>query len=501
MKSIRARTNVSLIMAAVLLVAGVACTSDNSTETTTSQEKQADRRAPVAAEAARVPNGEVWDETDCEIFASDNVWHSDVTGLAAEPLDHLPREQVRGVRADPFDPLVLHSGFPPLTPDGEVKASGKVINWVDSTDRTEAIRITGDTWFRESEYTDWVPGGQQANAGVIEHPVPAEGVAMQLNSTDDHALFVDTDTCTAYEHIGWDRSGEARSTIVSVFDLRSNHRRLSSATDWSRPPSNSPEGVINSTTGAMDPAPPGLQRFDPAGARGSVGATSGSGLSSVAALVRVDEVFASPVPGDRTLAADARIDHAIGAVLPNWWIRGIPQTAATALESPPPFVWPATRSDGCAGPDTIDCGMGNAEPGDAPLPMGTRLRLGQEQCDRDWDNEQSAVFVEAMCTHGLIVIDSSEHFSLSVESSNKWDPDATDELAELHLSDFEVLEVDAERGDQLWDAAVTWASETLGSESSWGGGWYEGTFWGALLKSGGPTLDALNSSDWLTATS
>jgi hypothetical protein len=144
------------------------------------------------------------------------------------------------------------------------------------------------------------------------------------------------------------------------------------------------------------------------------------------------------------------------------------------------------------------------KPGSDPLPMGARLRLAAEQCERDWKRPQSSVIVEAMCTHGLVVIDSSDHFKLSVEASNKWDPEAADELGELHLSDFELIEPDGVRGARLWESALSWANQAFGTNPSWGGGWYEGAFWGALLKSSGADPDLadvladVNSADWLT---
>jgi hypothetical protein len=135
--------------------------------------------------------------------------------------------------------------------------------------------------------------------------------------------------------------------------------------------------------------------------------------------------------------------------------------------------------------------------------MGARLRLDRDHCDHQWETPQASLIVEAMCTHGLLVIDSSDHFKLSVESSDKWDPGAEEELGDLHLSDFELVEADADRGTRLWKSAIEWATGAFKGRTDWGGGWYEGSFWNALLKSAGSGTDLehvlheVNNPDWL----
>ncbi len=453
----------------------------------------------------RVDHKGSWQETDCRIFNGDNVWHADVSELPSEPLVDLPRELISGVRPQPYDPLQMHSGFPALDKDGELVTPGGALNFVDASDPVFTVDILGSSWNRESEYTAATFALGVAIGGRFDHPIPREGVSMQLDSTDDHAVFLDTDRCTSYEHIRWDRSPlRHRSQILSVFDLNSNYRRLSSEPNWTQPPINSPQGAINSRVSVVAPANPGMAQFDMLGGRGSITATAGSGVAAVAGAVRIDEIFSSPESGDPNVDPQRAIDHAIGAVLPKWWITGTPNSTPTDAV---PFVWPAIRSDGCAGEQTIDCGSGAVRHGEPSIPMGARLRLGPGACDADWKHPQAVKIVDALCSYGVVVLDSSNHFSLGVENSNKWNPQAGAELNSLHLSDFELVDLGREKSDRLWDAAQHWAADHLDAGHTLGQGWYGGTFWGQLLRSPTnpntprymtDTLELVNDPDWLT---
>ncbi len=455
--------------------------------------------------AVRVDHNGSWVETDCRIFNEDNVWHADVSNAQGEPLIDLPRELISRVRPQPYDPLQLNAGFPPLDENGELVTPGGAINYVDASDPVVTVDISGSLWNGESEYTAAAFAFGVAIGGKLDHPIPREGVSMQLDSTDDHAIFLDTDRCTSYEHIRWDRIPQRFvSQYLSVFDLSSNYRRLSSEPNWTQPPINSAQGVINSQLSPVAPEVPGMARFNMLGGRGSITATAGSGVSGVAGAVRIDEIFLSPESGDHEVEPHRAIDHAIGAVLPKWWITGTPNSTPTDVV---PFVWPATRSDGCAGEQTIDCGVGTVRHGEPSIPMGSRLRLGSSACDADWNHPQAVKIVDALCSYGVVVIDSSNHFSLGLESSNKWDPQAGAELGSLHLSDFDMIDLGGEMSDTLWDAAQRWAADHLEAGSTLGQGWYGGTFWGQLLRSPADpdtprymadTLDIVNDPDWLT---
>ena len=47
--------------------------------------------------------------------------------------------------------------------------------------------------------------------------------------------------------------------------------------------------------------------------------------------------------------------------------------------------------------------------------MGSRLRLGADRCNEDWHEPQARVLVEAMCTYGVVVTDTTSAFHISAE--------------------------------------------------------------------------------------
>ncbi len=72
---------------------------------------------------------------------------------------------------------------------------------------------------------------------------------------------------------------------------------------------------------------------------------------------------------------------------------------------------------------------------------------------------------------------------------SKWRSAAGNELDQLTLRDFELVdsssmaEVDQ---DLLWSSAVNWAVARYGAGTTVHSGWYEGSYWSALLKCARP---------------
>ena len=91
-------------------------------------------------------------------------------------------------------------------------------------------------------------------------------------------------------------------------------------------------------------------------------------------------------------------------------------------------VWPATHDAGST--DSLD----------AP-PMGAWLRLGDHIDPADFP-PQARVVVEALQTHGAIIVDNGSAFYLSGAPSSQWDNDDLRTLRTLTGSDFEFVQSD-----------------------------------------------------------
>lgn len=412
---------------------------------------------------------------------ADSFWHARVDTLPTiEPVtpsgDGLTGFPGAGT-AD--DPLRLRTGLG--------SKHGKTVTWSDSDDPMRWVRIVGG-WQTDSEYsaveTLQVGPFTWATAGLLRHRIPEE-ILLELSSTDDHAIFLDTDTCTLTEYIGWNRiPGVFSGQRATVNDLTTNERRLSARQGWLDHPTNTLDsGVIDSPRGSV-PAP--LINFETQlleRPRRGTGASGGSAVPSSPGMVRLEEVFSTPDAGDQTVGANARIDHAITAALPSQHVTGMPEVLDP--NAPAPFTWPATTSDGCGGKICWDGTPGS----DHQVPMGSRLRLGADRCDDAWDEPQTRVFVEAMCTYGIVVTDSSRYFNISTEragegTTSKWRRETEQELATITLRDFELVDMDSvARVDPtaVWEEALIWAEKRYGLGSALTGGWYDGTFWNSVV--------------------
>lgn len=461
----------------------------------------------------RVARSGTWQDTTCPMTPADSFWRT--------PVDDLPTLQPRSPSAgaaladfpaspDGTDALALRPGLR--------SSSSKTITWTTPQDEPRWVRIEGD-WATGSEYTaiESLPLGPVAipTAGLLRHRVP-DDVLLEMSSTDDHALFVDPEACTLVEYIGWSRlPGVLSGRKATVNDLASNERRLSVRPGWQYQPTNHPtHGSIDSpvvTSGVP------LVDFDGAllhRPRTGTGASGGSAIPTAPGLVRLEEVFLTPLPGDTRVDPQARIDHAISAGLPVQHITAMPGSLRS--DTPAPFVWPALTSDGCGGGTCADGSSGS----DHHFPMGSRFRLGEQRCNQEWADPQAALIVEAMCTYGIVLTDSSHGFSISTERSpgpdgSKWTRTADAELSTLSLRDFELVDsssIAAVDPDALWQEARAWAGAEYGFGSPLPGGWYSGRFWNRLLGcergSGGtgcsdPRLDrvhrAVNGPDWFRA--
>ena len=368
----------------------------------------------------------------CTIFPRDNVWHSVVAGDAV-------------ALADPSDPaarMVAGAGAPVRAAFGA--DSGEGLNIVPSDGSGPATFRVASNWLapgnlNHARSSDADDAGLEA-LGVpwftmeLQAPPPGQLRWSQMSldpSTDNRLYILDTDECTSAEFIGFNgllmaASGRLEANRLSMFDLRSNNRRLSRT--WGEGPC--PEVPANPV---FDPGCDGTTE-KPASARG------GSGLSGLGGLIRVAEVLEA-----------GEIDHAISAVLPK------------NLVSADRSVWPATVTDGTGGADTF----ADAPEGAGPVPMGARLRLRGDfelGCDAQ-QCPQATTIVAALKRHGAIIVDSmgpAESLSegamhLIGEMSPEWDPadlrsivSPPDGTPGMVLADFEL--VDAEDMRALPDA-------------------------------------------------
>jgi hypothetical protein len=465
---------------------------------------------PSAPRNVKVAEGGRWVETDCQIMPDDSFWHADVRNLpTAEPytpdgsgLEGFPRTRELNFGIN------MGSG------------SGPTPNWVDSSDPLQWVRTTSG-FAQNSDYTrvEVVGSGpfRRVTNGALRHRV-SNPILTEKSSTDDHALFLDTELCTAVEYIGWSRiPGRLEGRNGTVMDLESNARRISSEDGWYEAANNGPgDKPIDSPFTPVDRTTQGMGGIDMRGARGAVTSSSGSGLAIIPGIPRLYEVFETPLPGDQSVAPDARIDHALIGVFPTWHVQSIP--SAPDPSGPRPFVWPATRTDGCAGGRCVGDVAGQTG-SEYSIPMGSRLRLKNEKCAADWKEPQARIIVDALCEHGIVITDTSAGFGATVERSDsrvgsKWSADADRELSQLSVHDFELVDtgsIAVVDPDALWDSAVTWARARYGAGRPIQQGWYTGTFWGALLGCERPQANgtrncsdrvlseadaAANSPDW-----
>jgi len=243
------------------------------------------------------------------------------------------------------------------------------------------------------------------------------------------------------------------------------------------------------------------------GPRSAATSAGGSGLSAALGTVRIDEIFQTPHPTDKTVAANREIRHAISAVIPAWHVseRPVPDGSDTASAPPDsPFVWPALTSDGCGADDENNNGVGDgACTGDVVgqasspdhIPMGSRLRLSSDKCDDTYLQDQTRKIIEALCTYGIVVTDSSNHFSIAVEGSyhkpnvltpadSKWDKHANSELKNsISLRDFEVVDAESVASvdtDVVWPTAWAQVIAHRDAGNAINAGWYDGWFWGRV---------------------
>lgn len=441
----------------------------------------ADQPLPSAvghSSALRVASGGSWVGTGCAMFPANNYWHARVDSLptlgltspAGASLADLPGA------GTPEDPLRLRAGL--------MSADNRTINWVDSDDDLEWVRVVGD-FVGDSEYTavETVQVGPLAWAtgGLIRHRIP-ETVLTEGSSTDDHALFVDTDSCRLNEYIRWERvPGLNTGRSSTAYDLATNERRLSVRPGWSTAPTNSPSGALDSPVTPVNPLLGELDQATLEQPRRGTSASGGSGMPASAGIVRLDEVFATPGRRDPTVAADASIDHALQASVPGEHITAKP--TEVHADTVAPFTWPATRSDGCGGSFCDDGSPGS----DHHFPMGSRLRLKAEHCSGAGGvHPQAAVVIRAMCEHGVVVTDRSDRFSITTERApEKWERAARNDLEQLTLRDFEIVDMDRVAvvdADALWQGALEWFDARYGFGSVPPGGWYQGTFWRAVVS-------------------
>ncbi len=482
--------------------------------------------APVReTNVIRVAHDGAWVDTTCSVFPSDSYWHTDVRGLPTmEPTTP------DGSGLEGF-PVVSH-GFSAFEDSlqlgvGLLNTNNTSVNWTDSTDPLRWVTTDGVSRNAEHTAVDFIDLGPLSlpTNGRLRHRVP-EDLLLESSSTDDHALFLDTDRCTLIEYIRWSRiPGAFSGQLATVFDLRTNERRLSVRPDWTGPANNGPAPrAIDSPYSWVDPSLTGMGGLRLDGPRGSITAAAGSGMSRSAGMVRLDEIFATPLPGDQEVDPDRRIDHAIGVALPAWNVT--PTPTSVGGDEPVPFLWPATRSDGCA---EIPCSgdLDGITGSQYQVPMGSRLRLKADQCNAAWIEPQAARIVQAMCEFGLVVTDTSGQFGFGVERSqsaegSKWRGEAKNELATLTLRDFELVDVGsiaAVDPHALWESARQWALERYGPGVTIQNGWYDGTYWGLLLRCNRPDLqlgpgtrapctdpdlaladNAVNGPDWLRVT-
>jgi len=433
---------------------------------------------------------------------ANDVWHAPITSLPTTKPVTPNGTTMAGFPREPYGPFT-----DPLQLDpGMNSSANKTITWTDAGDPMRPVTVTGDRWASNSDYTFVERTAAVATGGVIRHHRP-DDVLVEGSSTDYHALFVDTDACTLYEYLGWDliEGRQQQASIATVTDLERTERRISSRPGWAGFVLNGPLWIppfnqaINSPLSSTDPNTPGPDGVPTFASRNGVTASAGSGLPSAMGQVRIDEVFTTPSPGDQTVDRTRSIDHAIGAVIPMWNVTSTTLTPGDG--SPPPFVWPATRSDGCGGGGTCTGLVSDAKSSAFHIPMGSRLRLSAAKCNATWTEPQAAAIAKAMCTYGIIVTDSSNHFAISPErspdldaekSNSKWRAEARRELATLTLRDFDLVDSSSMASIDptvLWKGAQEWSISKFGP-GALPNGWYEGTFWKNVITCDRAPYDA-----------
>lgn len=505
------------VAVALLTVSVVAasCTGQRPNPPAATPTSQPTGDALPEAENVRVADRGRWVETDCQMMPDDSFWHADVRDL---PTMQPYTPDGSGLEGFPDTPEL---GFG-INMRNE---NDPTPNWTDSSDPMQWVDLPkGFTQNSEFTHVKVTQLGflRFVSGGGLRHRVPPS-VLREQSSSDDHALFVDTDRCTSIEYIGWSRfPGRLEGNNATILDLETNERRLSSRVGWYTPANNGPAGdnAIDSPFAFTSSGVNGMSGIDMRGPRGAVTSSAGSGLAMTPGMLRLHEIFETPLPGDQSVDPDRRIDHALIAVAPTWHVRSLPSNPDPA--DPAPFVWPASRSDGCAGGTCVGDVAGNIG-SDYSIPMGSRLRLREEKCNDDWEEPQAQVIADALCEHGVVITDTAGGFGVTVERSasavgSKWRREADVELSELSIHDFELVDtgsVAAVDPHALWDGAVEWADNKYGDGAELVGGWYTGTFWGSLLACDRPVSSgdrvctdrilsevdaAVNSPDWFRVT-
>lgn len=131
------------------------------------------------------------------------------------------------------------------------------------------------------------------------------------------------------------------------------------------------------------------------------GSAIASGMSMLALMVRYEEV------------RSGEIDHMLQIALP-----------VIANTAP---VWPASDTDG------------RSESPDAP-PMGTVFRL-RSDVDLSGFSPDALTIARALQDHGAVLGDTGPSLGIAGENDPRWDDGALRDLQNLHLSDFEVVDV------------------------------------------------------------
>ncbi|HEV7679418.1 MAG TPA: hypothetical protein VGQ42_12700 [Candidatus Dormibacteraeota bacterium] len=121
--------------------------------------------SPLVAHASVVPG------TSCSLFPGDNVWHADVSRLPLDP-------------KGPLYMLAAGSSALKLHPDFGAYPYGMPVNVASST------HATGTLQFQYASESD--PGPYPVGADIKLEGTPNDG-------GDDHALTVNSTTCTLYE--------------------------------------------------------------------------------------------------------------------------------------------------------------------------------------------------------------------------------------------------------------------------------------------------------------
>ena len=472
----------------------------------------------------RVASGSTWAGSDCDMNgATGSYWTTPVMGLQVTAVD----DDFGYVNGAPYQSLNWPSGDPLIMGTGLGSTTRASFNWVNSSTTKQTATINGNNWSSNSEYSkaSWTSflGKWYATSGLMKLPMPSPANVKFDNTSDTRATVIDSSRCVVYELYGWDRYngslGTRKMRGLTILDPESNYRRLSSMGGWLSSPFNSSSGRIDSPvapnqSGSAYATPAdGVYAVAPRGGGTSAG---GSGTSRVLGAVRVDEVFATPISTDVTVAEGASINHVISAVLPAENVTTIPEATSLGSASSPvpaaPFVWPATSSDGCGGGGTCVGDAGGSLSSGDHLPMGSRLRLEPDKCDAFLGNEsnhaQARVIVQALCSYGIVVVDSSVHFNIDVEGSAKWSRDAGNQLSTLTLRDFELVDTTPLELDQgppenrttrtsvVWSAAVELARAKLASAQppgsnpfGTGSGWYSGWFWRQVVTCRQPGSD------------